>query len=171
MAKDKYTTHVQPKLEQVAEWTKQGAGKKEIAEKLGVSYSAFRRYCDLGDEGDARYMALSSAIRAAAEKPDGEVEAALYRKCIGYNAKVKKHYKLKRIEHDPVTGRKVSEREELVEAEDEVHVPADTAAQMFYLANRCPEKWRYKPESIQGPEEDDTGVVILSEVQEAGKDG
>ena len=38
---------------------------------------------------------------------------------------------------------RIREVETLVEARDEVHVAANTAAQMFWLTNRKPETWKY----------------------------
>ena len=38
---------------------------------------------------------------------------------------------------------------------DEVHIPADTTAQIFWLKNRKPDKWRDKPLVTQGEDIDD----------------
>jgi hypothetical protein len=62
---------------------------------------------------------------------------ALHRKAVGYTAPVKKTYKLKRVEYDPDSGKKLSEYEELQTGIDEAHVPADTRAEIFWLQNRC----------------------------------
>jgi len=52
------------------------------------------------------------------------------------------------IEYDETTGRKIREEEELREGYDQVHVPADTTAQIYWLNNRKPEKWRQKQEQL-----------------------
>lgn len=160
MPKSKYESHVLPNLDKIMEWAKAGATAKEIAGKLRIAYSTFRKYLDEGEKGDERYTALSAAFAQACAVPDAEVEAALYKSCLGYNAQVVKHYKLKTVEYDPETGRRLRETEELVEARDEVHVAANTAAQMFWLTNRQRDRWTYKPEP--GADDDaDTGVVLL----------
>ena len=170
MAKSKYETHVLPHLDKIAAWAKAGATAKEIAEKLHIAYSTFRKYLDEGEkeleEGkeDGRYTALSAAFAQACEEPDGEVEAALYKSCLGYNAQIVKHYKLKKVEYDPETGKRLRETEELVEARDEVHVAANTAAQMFWLANRRPDRWKYKPQEETERDDDGSGVVLLPAV-------
>ena len=43
-----------------------------------------------------------------------------------------------------MSGRKVAEYERIEYIEEEVHVPADTTAQIFWLKNRKPNEWRDK---------------------------
>ena len=74
-----------------------------------------------------------------------QVEDALYRRARGYKVLVKKTYKVKRVEYDPDTGKKISEREELETGLDEVHVPADVRVVAYYLNNRDPARWREHP--------------------------
>ena len=74
-----------------------------------------------------------------------QVEDALYRRARGYKVLVKKTYKVKRVEYDPDTGKKISEREELETGVDEVHVPADVRVVAYYLNNRDPARWREHP--------------------------
>ena len=142
------------------------ATAKEIAANLHIAYSTFRKYLDEGQEGDERYAALSAAFAQACEVPDEQVENALFKSCLGYNAQIVKHYKLKTVEYDPETGKRIREVETLVEARDEVHVAANTAAQMFWLTNRKPETWKYKPEAQDGDEDEGSGVVLLSPVMD-----
>lgn len=165
--KSKYETHVLPHLDRIAKWAEAGATAKEVAKKLSIAYSSFRKYLDEGSKGNERYAALAAAFAQACEIPDDNVEAALYKKALGYNATVVKHYKVKKVEYDPDTGRRISETEELVAAYDEVHVPADTTAQMFWLANRRGDRWKYKPEPEKNDEDGNTGVVVLPEVMAA----
>lgn len=155
MASSKYDSHVLPKLEQIDTWAKEGLSDKQIAGKLGIAYSTFRRYRDENE-------ALSAALACAKEVPDTEVENALYKKALGYNAEIVKHYKLKSVEYDPDTGKKCKETEELVAVKDEVHVPADTTAQMFWLVNRRSERWSYKPNAGEEAEDEETGVIVLA---------
>lgn len=161
--KSKYETHVLPHLDKIAEWAEKGASQTEIADNLHIAHSTFKLYLAKGDNGEAPYSDLSACFRRACEVPDDNVEAALYKKAMGYNATVVKHYKVKKVEYDE-KGKKISETEELVPAYDEVHVPADTTAQMFWLANRRGDRWRYKPEPVKDSEDDETGVVVLPDV-------
>lgn len=156
-----FSEKVLPRLGDVMDWGRAGADQKEIAEKLGIPYSTFRSWVKKGQAGEERYAPLAVILKQAQEAPNGDVEAALYKKCLGYNAKIAKHYKVKQVEYDQETGRRISEREELREVFDEVHVPADTNAQIFFLTNRAPERWQRTPAPQQGDSDGNTGVVEL----------
>ena len=41
---NKYDTHVAPRLDEVADWVRNGASDTEIAERLGIGKSAFYEY-------------------------------------------------------------------------------------------------------------------------------
>lgn len=159
VGRSKYETMVAPYIDRVTEWVRLGATEQEIADKLGVSCSSLRRYLSCGRSGDERYKALSDAFDAAKEEPDDNVEAALYKRATGYNVPVVKHFKLRRVEYDEATGRKISEKEELVEALEEEHVPADTKAQIFWLINRRPERWQNNP--TQNTEDVGGGIIEI----------
>jgi hypothetical protein len=73
------------------------------------------------------------------------VEDALYRRACGYKVKVKKSFKVKSVDYDRDTGKKISEREDLREGFEEVHIPADIRVSAYYLNNRDPARWREHP--------------------------
>lgn len=73
------------------------------------------------------------------------VEDALYRRACGYKVKLKKSYKVKTVEYDRDTGKKLEEREDLREGFEEVHIPADVRVCAYYLNNRSPARWREHP--------------------------
>ena len=75
------------------------------------------------------------------------------------------------MEYDEVTGKKILEEEELKAVEDEVHVPADVTAQMFWLSNRRRDRWAYRPEKAEEVEQNDTGIVVLPPVLERPEPG
>ena len=56
---------------------------------------------------------------------------------------VKKPIKLKKV---MVDGKKRLEEERIEYAEEQVVVPANVTAQIFYLKNRKPDKWKDKPQ-------------------------
>ena len=70
------------------------------------------------------------------------MENALYERGIGGIHEVKKTFKVKRTYYD-AQGRKCEE-EKLITGIDEVYVPGDTTAQIFWLKNRKPSVWRDK---------------------------
>lgn len=158
MAKSKYETHVLPNLERIEKWAKEGATAKDIAAKLKIAYSTLRKYIDLGQDGDERYAALSAAYAQACEVPDQQVENALFKRACGY-----------RFEEVTV--------EEKLDREGNVHtltkkvirdVPPDPTSAMFWLTNRRPDRWKYKPQEIDDSGDDERGVIMMPGVSESG---
>lgn len=168
MAKSKYESHVAPFLDKIVLWAQNGASQTEIADKLNLAASTFKLYLAKGDKGEEPYSDLSDCFREAAETPDDNVEACLYKSATGYNATVKKTFKIKEVFYDEETGRKIREAERLVEGYDEVHVAANVTAQMFWLANRRGDRWKYKPQEGSNSKEDESGVVMMPEVSGGG---
>lgn len=140
MAKGKYTDWITDEgICRLGQWAADGATDAEIAAKIGISRKTLYEWAK-------KFPRLGKALERGRERSNGEVEAALYKKCLGYTVKVQKTFKLRRVEYDEATGRKTGEREELVTGEDEVHVPADVGAQKFWLTNREPERWSNRVE-------------------------
>ncbi len=155
MAKSKYETHVLPHLEKIEAWAKQGATAKEIARKLSIAYSTFRKYIDEGEKGDERYAALSAAFARACKEPDEKVEAALFKRACGYQyTEVTEEEKLDR------DGRVHKLKKTVVR-----DVPPDPTSAMFWLANRRKDRWQYKPDPGDGDDEGG-GVVMMAPVME-----
>lgn len=166
MAKSKYESHVAPYLDKIALWAENGASQAEIANKLGMGVSTFKKYLALGEKGEQPYVDLVDRLTRANETPDDNVEACLYKSATGYNAVIQKTFKVKEVIYNEETGRKIRETEKLVTGHDEVHVPANVTAQMFWLTNRRGDKWRYKPEPVSDDGEGGTGIVELPAVME-----
>lgn len=133
-------------------WARDGLTDKQIAHNMGCAYSTFRDWRD-------KYPALSAILKSTKEVADREVENALFNKAKGYTIRLKKPMKVKRTEYDEITGKKIAEYEEVVDAEEDVHVPPDTTAQIFWLKNRKPEQWRDKV-TVQ----DESGLEKLDEL-------
>ena len=93
-----------------------------------------------------------------------QVEQALLQLATGYTVPLAKTFKLKQVDFDPDTGKKIAEREELAVGYDETHVSANTRAQMFWLTNRAPERWSNKPEERQEETGEEGGIVFIPEV-------
>lgn len=144
MAKSKWP-QVQEKLVLVEAWCRDGRTDADIADKLGISESTFYNY-------KLQYAEFLEALKKGKEVVDVEVENALFKKAKGYIVKVKKTFKVKVAEFDAETGKKIFEREELRVGFDEVYIPADVTAQMFWLQNRKPDTWRRNQEPLIGEE-------------------
>lgn len=88
-------------------WARDGLTDEQIAHNMNISCSTFYKYKD-------KYVEISESLKKNKEIADYEVENSLFKKAMGYNAKVLKTFKVKRVEFDDI-GHKVSEYEELVE--------------------------------------------------------
>ena len=131
-------------------WAREGLTDEQIATNMGIAPSTLYDWKN-------KHLEISEALKKEKEIVDYEVENALYKKCLGYNAKVLKNIKVKTIKYSEVTGKKISESEEIKEVYDEIHVPAD----IIWLKNRKPDKWRDKP---QDQNKDKKKVVIVNDM-------
>ena len=87
--------------------------------------------------------AFSEALKKGRDVADYIVENELFQSCQTRTVTVKKPVKVKTVKVD---GKKRLEEERIEYAEEEVVVPANTTAQIFYLKNRKPDKWKDKPQ-------------------------
>ncbi len=108
---------------QVAAWRKDGVGWKEIASRTGVSAAAWRRRLRL--EGG-----VSAGPRPGAPGLS-QVEAALYRLCVGGAATEEKVVRETAQKGESVRVERVSRR-----------VEPDLKAIQWWLERRMPERWR-----------------------------
>ena len=121
-------------LQLLAGWARSGLKDEQIAHNIGISretlYQWKRKYSDIAD-----------TLKNNKEIADIAVENALYKRAIGYS------YTETTKEDDKVT--KTVEKE----------VVPDTTAQIFWLKNRQPERWRDKQE-VQNTGNMDFNVTI-----------
>ena len=143
MAKGKYEKWITPEgLLLLEGWARDGLTDEQIAHNMGVNKATLYRwkkeYCDICD-----------ALKKGKEIVDYEVENALLKKALGYKVK----------EQKLING-------ELFEIEREI--PPDTTAQIFWLKNRRPDKWRDKVENVNINEEDKTININLNSIKKQG---
>lgn len=117
--KSKYYEKVEPKLELIKGWCRDGITDEKLAEKLGIAISTLYDYKN-------KYSEFSEALKEGKEYVDLQVENALLKRALGYE------YEQVTIEGGVVT-KKVTKQ-----------VAPDTTAQIFWLKNRRPDKWREK---------------------------
>lgn len=133
----KYERWLEPEgLTLIENWARDGLTDEQIAYNMGIAYSTFREWLK-------KFSAISAVLKKGKEVVDAQVESALYRKAIGFKETVKKPIKVKRIIYDD-EGKKIGEHEEIVTVNEEIYIPPDTTAQIFWLKNRRPDKWRDK---------------------------
>ena len=153
MAKGKYEYWLTEEgLLLISAWARDGLSDEQIAHNMNVAYSTFRIWKE-------KFSALSAALKKGKEVVDIEVENALYRKALGFKETVKKPVNVKRVDYKD--GKRCKEYEEVVQAEEEIFVPPDTAAQIFWLKNRKSDVWRDKPEDNGNKEE---AITIINNI-------
>lgn len=109
----------------IASWRRSGSSVSEIAEKIGISPKKL--------EGMAKTeKALSEALKYGREQTDAMVEEALLKKALGFYVSEEKRVV------------KANGQEEVTTVSKEV--PPDVTAASAWLKNRCPDKWRDKPQ-------------------------
>lgn len=113
-------------------WARDGLTDEELARKIGVNRATFYDWKN-------RFSDISDAIKKGKEVIDFEVEQALLKKALGYS------YTETRKEVDANGKKKVIVTEK--------HVEPDTVAQIFWLRNRKPDKWRNNPEAPEGDDD------------------
>lgn len=125
----KYETHVKPKLDLIAQWARDGAIERDIAKKLGVSESTFSGY-------KKEHPELMETLTVNKEVTDARVESALYKRAIGYEYTETS----KEVGPDGVKIKTTVKQ-----------VAPDVTAQIYWLNNRRPDRWRNKQDiSIEG---------------------
>lgn len=115
-------------LIRIAAWTRDGLSEAQIAKNLGISYMTFRRAKKDPDFGEQ----ISEALIQTKDVVDMEVENMLLKRAKGYEYdEVTEEYEMGVLVKRKVTHKMV--------------VP-DTSAQIFWLKNRQPDKWRDRRE-------------------------
>lgn len=115
-------------LIRIAAWTRDGLSEAQIAKNLGISYMTFRRAKKDPDFGEQ----ISEALIQTKDVVDMEVENMLLKRARGYEYdEITEEYEMGVLVKRKVTHKMV--------------VP-DTSAQIFWLKNRQPDKWRDRRE-------------------------
>lgn len=139
MAKLKYNDNFPS---QAKEYARDGMTDKGIAQKLGIGKTTFYDYLK-------KYPNFSESIKEGKKPVDVMVENSLLQRAIGYKTKKTKTVELttpeeiKKAEENNLEVKKVVLRQEVLEYE----VIPDVTAQIFWLKNRLPKKWRDRKET------------------------
>lgn len=117
-------------------WARDGLTQEQIAQNIGI-------HRDTLNEWKSLFPDISDALKVGRENADYIVENELFESCKTRTVTVKKPIKLKKV---MVDGKKRLEEERIEYAEEQVVVPANVTAQIFYLKNRKADKWKDKPQ-------------------------
>lgn len=121
-------------------WAREGLTDEQLAEKMRISVRTLYDW-------KLRYPQISQALKKGKEIVDIQVENALLKRALGYD------YQEERVERSAKDGVKVVQTLK--------SVPPDVTAQIFWLKNRRPDRWREKPEPAQ---DDGGGVQIIDDL-------
>ena len=139
MAKGKYQRWLEPDgLTKLEGWARDGLTEEQIAANCGVNVKTLWDW-------KTKFDPICNAIKKGKEVVDYEVESALLKRALGYE------YQEERVENSDKDGYKVIQTIK--------HVPGDTTAQIFWLKNRRPEKWRDRREASTFNEQEQADAV------------
>lgn len=151
MAKGKYQRWLEPDgLLLLEGWARDGLTDEQLAEKMGINPATLYDWKN-------KHPEISEALKKGKEIVDIQVENALLKRALGYE------YMEERVEISEKDGRKVIQTVKQV-------IP-DTAAQIFWLKNRRPDRWRDKPQEKAEAAGEGGGVVLLPAVAELREPG
>lgn len=108
-------------------WARDGLTNEQIARQIGINPDTLYTWIK-------RFPEISEALKKGKEVIDNQVENALLKRALGY-------------EYDEVTEGPIETPEGI--KHDEIkrvtkHIPGDVTAQIFWLKNRRPDRWRDK---------------------------
>ena len=124
--KSAYDVKIAPNLEKIRSLVKEGVSEVKIAKRFGIGYSTWKRH-------KAENPDFRAVLEGSREESVQNLEAAMLKSALGFTKLVKKHYKLKNVEYE--NGKRLSEKEEIVEVEEEVYFPPSFNAIRFLLMN------------------------------------
>ena len=138
MAKSKWE-QVQDKLILVEGWARDGLTDEQIANNLGISKDTFYKY-------KKEHTDFSDSLKRGKEVVDYQVENALLKRALGY-------------QYDEITYEDGEEIKRVTK-----QVAPDTTAQIFWLKNRRPSKWKDKIENEK--ENSNIKITLENEIKE-----
>lgn len=135
-------------------WAREGLTDEQIADKIGVSRSTLY-------EWKKKYSDISDTLKRGKAVVDYQVENALLKRALGFKYKEV----VKGLKKNSETG----ETELTVVREVIKEALPDTTAQIFWLKNRCPDKWRDKTEDINDNKSDNEIKINIASTKDKNK--
>lgn len=113
-------------------WARDGLTDEQIAHNIGITAATLYVWKN-------KYPEISETLKKGKEVVDIHVENALLKRALGYE------YTEERVEISDKDGKKVIRTTK--------YIPPDTTAQIFWLKNRRPDRWRDRQEEQRSSEE------------------
>lgn len=126
-------------------WARDGLTDEQIAHNMGISRSTL-------NEWKKKYPDISDTLKKGKDVVDIQVENALLKRALGYKYK-ETTKELTKSGFMMVTKEVIKE------------VVPDTTAQIFWLKNRRPDKWRDKPVAVESDVYEDDGLLSALDAQ------
>ncbi len=138
---DSYEELINNSLDKIESWVEGGDTDKDIAEKLGIGYSTYRKY-------KSNNVALKGAIATGKDKANQEVEKSLLKLCKGYKyyEEVANKCKKEVLADD---GKTVLTKEHIEVVSVKKYRGPELAAQKFWLVNRKNKAWKEDPNKVE----------------------
>lgn len=125
-------------------WARDGLTDEQIADNIGISRSTLNSWKD-------KYSDISDTLKRGKEVVDRQVENALLKRALGYEYTETTREYIPELD-EMKTTKKVTKR-----------VAPDITAQIFWLKNRKPDKWRDKLNRDCSSEDETEGVEIIND--------
>lgn len=123
-------------LKRIEGWARDGLRNEDIASRMGISPSTFYEYVK-------KFSEISDALKRGKAPVDFEVENAMLKSALGHKETVRKPVRLRTTRRKD--GMEITE-EHVEYFDEEVYIPPQVSAQIFWLKNRKPDIWRDKKE-------------------------
>ncbi|MES9790695.1 helix-turn-helix domain-containing protein [Priestia megaterium] len=145
MAKGKYEKWITEEgLVLLEGWARDGLTDEQIAHNVGISRSTL-------NDWKKRYPDISDALKKGKEVVDLQVENALLKRALGYE--------YEEITKESQWNEKTNKYELVITKSVKKRQAPDTTAQIFWLKNRRPDKWRDK-QDVEHTGDMDLNIVI-----------
>ena len=123
-------------------WARDGLTDEQIAHNIGISRSTLAEWVN-------KFPDIADTLKKGKAPVDIEVENALLKRALGYQYEET----ITEIEEIPTGktdeyGRPVMKQQKHMKKVMRTALP-DTTAQIFWLKNRRPDKWRDKPAAVE----------------------
>lgn len=147
-------------LTRIEGWARDGLTEAQIVNNMGISIRTFTDW-------KARFPAISASLKKGKAPVDFAVENALLKRALGYD------YEETITEVEEIPGGKGPDGQPIIRQKKHIrkitkHMPADTTAQIFWLKNRRPDRWRDKVEKL--PEDQNNELLqSLMELERRAK--
>lgn len=128
-------------------WARDGLTDEQLAHNMGIAAGTLYDW-------KKKFPQISEALKKGKEVVDIQVENALLKRALGYS------YTEVMVE-ESTDGTK---RRETVK-----FIPPDTTAQIYWLKNRRPDKWRDKPAEEAGPKAEAAEDSLSRSLRELGE--